>query len=108
MRSWRWLRNKSVLPILLAGVALATYALLRTGSTQGAGERYRTEVVARREIAQPVSANGTLNPLSVVRVGTQVSGTVSTLHVDFNDRVQPGEVLVELDDALFRAQVQQS
>jgi len=55
-----------------------------------------------------VSANGTLNPVVLVRVGTQVSGTVSKLHVDFNDRVYPGEVLVELDDALFRAQVQQS
>ena len=55
-----------------------------------------------------MSANGTLNPVVLVRVGTQVSGTVSKLHVDFNDRVYPGEVLVELDDALFRAQVQQS
>src|SRR5205823_14134014 len=60
------------------------------------------------EITQTVSANGTLNPVVLVRVGTQVSGTVNELHADFNDRVHAGEVLVELDDALFRAQVQQS
>ena len=101
----RLLRKKIALPILLAGVALAG---LRTASPHAAGERYRTEAVGPGDITQTVSANGTLNPVVLVRVGTQVSGTVSKLHVDFNDRVHPGEVLVELDDALFRAQVQQS
>ena len=104
----RLLRNKSVLTILPAGVALAVYACLRTASSHAAAERYRTEVVRPGEITQTVSANGTLNPVVLVRVGTQVSGTVSELHADFNDRVHAGEVLVVLDDALFRAQVQQS
>src|SRR5439155_4351563 len=99
------LRNKIALPILLGGVALAG---LRTASPQAAGERYRTEAVGLGDITQTVSANGTLNPVVLVRVGTQVSGMVSKLHADFNDRVHAGEVLVELDDALFRAQVQQS
>ena len=98
------LRNKFAWPILLACLALAG---LRA-SPHAAAERYRTEAVQRGDITRTVSANGTLNPVGLVRVGTQVSGTVSKLHVDFNDRVHPGEVLVELDDALFRAQVQQS
>ena len=101
----RLLRKKIALPILLGGVALAG---LRTASPHAAGERYGTEAAGLGDISQAVSANGTLNPVVLVRVGTQVSGTVSKLHVDFNDRVYPGEVLVELDDALFRAQVQQS
>ena len=108
MRLKRLLRNKSILTILPAGVALAAYLWLRTAASHAAGERYRTEVVRLGEITQTVSANGTLNPVVLVRVGTQVSGTVSELHADFNDRVHAGEVLVELDDALFRAQVQQS
>jgi len=102
------LRNKSVLMILPAGVALAVYVGLRTASSHAAAERYRTEVVRLGEITQTVSANGTLNPVVLVRVGTQVSGTVSKLHADFNDRVHEGEVLVELDDRLFRAQVHES
>src|SRR5438093_7052206 len=101
----RLLRKKIALPILLGGVALAG---LRTACPQAAGERYGTEAAGLGDISQAVSANGTLNPVVLVRVGTQVSGTVSKLHVDFNDRVYPGEVLVELDDTLFRAQVQQS
>src|SRR5439155_10193597 len=104
----RLLRNKIVLTILLPGAALAVYACLRTASSHAASGRYRTEVVGPGEITQTVSATGTLNPVVLVRVGTQVSGTVSKLHADFNDRVHPGMVLVELDDALFRAQVQQS
>ena len=102
------LRNKSVLMILPAGVALAVYVGLRTASSHAAAERYRTEVVRLGEITQTVSANGTLNPVVLVRVGTQVSGTVSKLHADFNDRVHEGEILVELDDRLFRAQVHES
>src|SRR5438046_2280164 len=94
--------------ILPAGVALAVYVGLRTASSHAAAERYRTEVVRLGEITQTVSANGTLNPVVLVRVGTQVSGTVSKLHADFNDRVHEGEVLVELDDRLFRAQVHES
>ena len=104
----RLLRNKTLLTVLPAGVALAVYTSLRTVSSHAAGERYRTEAVGLGDISQTVSATGTLNPVVLVRVGTQVSGTVSKLHADFNDRVHAGEVLVELDDALFRAQVQQS
>ena len=104
----RLLRNSIVLTTLVAGVALAVYACLRTASSHAAGERYRTEVVGLGEVTQTVSATGALNPVVLVRVGTQVSGTVRKLHADFNHRVQPGTVLVELDDALFRAQVLQS
>src|SRR5262249_23325515 len=100
----RWI----LLVILAVAVVLAVSASLRTASSQAAGERYRTEVVAVGDIVQTVSATGTLNPVVLVRVGTQVSGTVSKLHADYNDRVQGGQILVELDDALFRAQVQQS
>ena len=91
MGSKRLLRNKILLTILPAGVALAVYACLRTVSSHAAGERYRTEAVGPGDISQTVSATGTLNPVVLVRVGTQVSGTVSKLHADFNDRVQAGE-----------------
>ena len=59
------------------------------------------------DVTQTVSANGTLNPVVLVNVGTQVSGTVKKLHVDFNDHVKAGQVLLELDPALLQAQVRQ-
>jgi HlyD family secretion protein len=55
------------------------------------------------DVTQTVSANGTLNPVVLVSVGTQVSGTVKKLYVDFNDHVKKGQALLELDDALLTA-----
>ena len=60
------------------------------------------------DISQTVSANGTINPVTLVSVGTQVSGTVKKLYVDFNSKVQKGQILLELDDALLAAQLKQS
>lgn len=69
---------------------------------------YKTSVVSMGDITQTVSANGTLNPVVLVSVGTQVSGTVKKIYVDFNDKVEKGQVLMELDPSLFAAQVAQS
>jgi HlyD family secretion protein len=70
-------------------------------------QRYNSEAIDRGDITQTVSANGTLNPVTLVSVGTQVSGTVKKLFVDFNDRVKEGQVLVMLDDALLKAALTQ-
>ena len=59
-------------------------------------------------LTQSVSANGTLNPVTLVSVGTQVSGTVKELKVDFNDKVKEGQILAVLDPSLLGAQVSQS
>ncbi|MDR1349974.1 MAG: efflux RND transporter periplasmic adaptor subunit [Zoogloeaceae bacterium] len=71
-------------------------------------ERYKFAELTPGEIRQTVSANGTLNPVTLVNVGTQVSGSVKALYVDFNDQVKEGQVLAELDDAMLAAQSRQS
>jgi len=71
-------------------------------------QRYKLATVERGEVTQTVSANGTLNPVVLVSVGTQVSGTVRKLYVDFNDKVEKGQPLLELDDALVSAAERQS
>jgi len=70
--------------------------------------QYRTQTVQKGELKQIVSANGTINPVTLVSVGTQVSGTVRKLYVDFNSKVEQGQVLLKLDDALLLAQQKQS
>ena len=67
-----------------------------------------TAAVERGDLSVTVSANGTLNPVTLVSVGTQVSGTVRRLRADFNSRVAQGQDLLELDDALYAAAVHQS
>ncbi|SER18260.1 HlyD family secretion protein [Nitrosomonas sp. Nm51] len=71
-------------------------------------DSYLTRLAAYGDIVQTISANGTLTPVVLVNVGTQVSGTVAKLHADFNDQVETGQILAELDPALLRAQLEQS
>ena len=70
--------------------------------------RYKLAAVEKGDVTQTVSANGTLNPVVLISVGTQVSGTVRKLYVDFNDKVKKGQALLELDDALVSATERQS
>ncbi|SJM91696.1 Efflux transporter, RND family, MFP subunit [Crenothrix polyspora] len=70
--------------------------------------QYRTETLVKGNIVKSVSANGTLNPVVLVNVGTQISGVVNKLNVDFNDRVKKNQVLAEIDPALINAQLEQS
>lgn len=71
-------------------------------------QQYRLQAVEQGDLRQTVSANGTINPVTLVSVGTQVSGTVKKLYVNFNSKVSKGQVLLELDDALLSAQQKQS
>ena len=91
--------------IALAGGALSAFLL---GSRPTLEQRYRIQTVEKGDIVQTVSANGTLNPVVLVNVGTQVSGTVTKLYVDFNDKVTKGQALLELDPSLLAAQSRQS
>src|SRR5712691_3687700 len=70
--------------------------------------KYRMSTVERGDITAYVSATGTLNPVIMVQVGTQVSGTIEKLFADFNSTVVPGQQLAQLDQASFRAKVVQA
>ena len=91
---------------LLMVAGLAIWWLLP--STLPAESRYVTATIERGAITQTVSANGTLNPVTLVNVGSQVSGIVKKIYADFNDHVKAGQILLELDPALIEAQLQQS
>lgn len=69
---------------------------------------YVTETLKRGDITLTVAANGTLQPTRSVNIGSELSGTVKRVLVDVNDRVQAGQVLVELDTAKLEDQVTQS
>ena len=104
----RLLLNKATALVAVVLLAVAAYFFWHNNQQPAAAERYKTERIVDGDITQTVSANGTLNPVVLVSVGTQVSGTVKKLYADFNDRVKQGQVLMELDDSLFQAQVKQS
>jgi HlyD family secretion protein len=96
-----------VVLLLLAGAGTAIW-LWKNNSEMPAEQRYRTRPVERGTLVQSVSANGTLNPVVLVTVGSQISARVTKLYADFNQRVKAGQVLAELDPALLIATEQQT
>ncbi|HSI37794.1 MAG TPA: efflux RND transporter periplasmic adaptor subunit [Methylotenera sp.] len=100
--------KKIIIALILIALAGAAYYYYRVLNQSKPEDLYRLDEVTQGDIEQTVSANGTLNPVTLVSVGTQISGIVKKLYVDFNDEVKKGQVLLELDDSLSRAQIQQS
>ena len=87
------------------GVLLTVGMVMRARS----GEvKYLTAKVQRGDITAVVQATGTINPLTTVPVGSYVSGTVQYVFADFNSRVRAGQVLAQLDPAIYEAQVIQA
>ena len=94
--------------LMAAAVAVVAGIGLKACGSSDNGIQYRSEKADRGDIAQSVAANGQLSPVTLVSVGTQVSGIVRSYSADFNDRVEAGQVLMRLDDAILQAQLTQS
>jgi HlyD family secretion protein len=86
-----------------------TFVLIATLSCRSGNkvEQYRAEKVDRGNITMTVTATGTLSAVTTVQVGSQVSGVISRLYVDFNSRVKKGQLLAELDPTPFEQTVEQ-
>jgi HlyD family secretion protein len=91
---------------VIAGLLVIAF-VVRHFRTNGAAT-YQTATVTRGPITQAVTATGTLNPVVNVQVGSQVSGNISKLFVDFNSQVKAGQVVAQIDPALFQATVTQA
>jgi HlyD family secretion protein len=94
----------------IAAAALATAAVVVAAVRPFAGEEavtsYRTQRVISNQLRIAVTATGTLNPVRLISVGTQISGTIQEIGADWNDEVTAGQLLVKLDDRLYQAKVQ--
>lgn len=93
--------------LILAGAA-GSYYQKNQKSNKEDEPKFKTAIVDKGNITQTVTASGTLNPVALINVGSQVSGTVVELNADFNDRVKKGQVLLKLDPTIFNAQIKQS
>jgi HlyD family secretion protein len=93
-----------VILFILIGGSLFYWLIGQKGSNQ----KFRTVKVERGEISSTVTATGTINPVITVLVGSQISGTIKALYADFNSRVKEGEVIAQIDPAIFESQVDQA
>lgn len=71
------------------------------------GPNYRTVALERGSLVQTVKATGTVNPIRLVEVGTQVNGPIQKLYVDFNDQVKAGDLVAQIDPTVYKAQLAQ-
>src|SRR5262245_34652141 len=94
--------------ILAALAALGVPAVLVEAKASRSGPRFRLARVERGDLLVVVHATGTVEPVTQVQVGTQVTGSIQRLFADFNSRVAAGEVLAQIDPAPFRALVDQN
>ena len=87
-------RSRRRIPVLLQGPEAAV--------------KYRTVKAERGGLSAFVTANGTINPVITVLVGSQVSGTIQKLYADYNSRVKKDQLIAQIDPAIFQAQVSQA
>jgi HlyD family secretion protein len=93
----------AVAAIAVAGAAWAVFR-----KNEGKVVPYLTAVLDRGTVVQTVTTTGTLTAVTTVKVGSQVSGIIATLHADFNDAVKRDQVVATLDPTPFEAQVNQT
>lgn len=106
-RPW-WRRPRTWIAVAVLAAAVAGLVWWQSGRQQQVGPVYSTEPVTRGKLTLTVMANGTLQPTRSVNIGSELSGTVAKVHVDVNDRVKKGQVLVELDTAKLSDQIARS
>jgi HlyD family secretion protein len=98
-------KKLSFLALLLAVCIVVVFFFVRG---KGNGAEYKTTPVTKGDIRATVTATGTVNAVTTVLVGTQVSGTINHIYVDFNSPVKKGQRIADIDPATFQAQVDQA
>lgn len=105
-RSRNTFRKAGLAVAAIAVLAAGWYAWSKRAATDEAGG-YRTETVQRGDIRVAISATGTLSAITTVTVGSQISGQVTDILVDFNSPVKKGDVLARIDPSTYQAQLEQ-
>jgi HlyD family secretion protein len=92
--------------LVLAGIAAASYRPIQQAIAERNRTKWRTQTIVIGELVQTVNSTGKVEPIRRVSVGAFVSGPVSELFVDFNDRVTKGQLMARIDQRLYTAAVQ--
>src|SRR5882724_13218426 len=94
---------------LIVGLVVAAIAIFAAFRFKGSEQpKYFTTKVDRGDIRQVVEATGTINAVTTVQVGSQVSGTISRLFADFNSKVKKGQLIAQIEPSLFEGTLLQA
>jgi HlyD family secretion protein len=104
--SGSWTKSLVVIGIIIA-ILIGGFFFYQFIDKKGSNQKFRTVKAEQGEIRSIVTATGTINPVITVLVGSQISGTIKALYADFNSVVREGQVVAQIDPAIFEAQVEQ-
>ena len=90
-----------IVGVVAIGLAIAGYVFFN--GERRSPVRYRTASVEQGSIVSLVTATGTINPITTVQVGSQVSGMIESLHADFNSKVKANQVIARIDPFPYQA-----
>lgn len=104
---WSWLWRRKWWIILFAIVAgIAIYFFTGSSSNQGTG--FATATISKGDLRQVVTATGEIQPLNTINVGSQVSGTIEAIYVDYNSKVKKGDILLKIEPSVLQASVDEA
>ena len=106
-RAWSWVWRKKWWIILIA-IVLVGINLIWGGAKKVAKPEYSTIEITRGDMRQVVTATGEIQPVNTVNVGSQVSGTINNIYVDYNSKVKKGDILLTIEPSVLEAQVQEA
>ncbi len=98
------MNRKTMVAIALGAVGLLVVSYLVFGNGRKE-EHVRLETIQRGDVSLVITATGKINPVTRVQVGTQVTGTISKIHADFNTKVRKGDVIAQIDPTFLKAQL---
>jgi HlyD family secretion protein len=98
--------KKVIIAAICSGIVAASYFVF--GFSSKSRSQYTFVSITKGNIESTIASSGTLNPVTEVTVGTQVSGTVEKVSVDFNDKVKKGQIIAVLDSSLLRMAVEEA
>lgn len=96
--------KKRTIIIIIAAVLIITLLFIKMAASKNKVS-YKSVPIKKRTIIESVEASGIVNPVQTVDIGTQVSGTIKEIYVDYNSQVKKGQLLAQIDPSLFQAQV---
>ncbi len=94
--------------VVLAGISAALLAFVKPFEKKSSSVALETQDVIRGDISEVITSTGTLEALETVEVGTQVSGIIDHIYVDYNSIVKKGQILAKIDETPLLAQLEQS
>lgn len=96
--------RKIVIPLIVLIIIVLPFIFMKKSGQV----KYISEPIKKRTITQIVEATGTIQPINTVSIGSQVSGLIQEIYVDYNSEVEKGQLLAQIDTSLFEAQLNQS